>query len=283
MIPVLDPKRISQEIGKLRGEIDKIKEETKKGKLDRLFLKSCLIEMRTLCEKLRHTNLAAWGSVSLVAKMVTKDTPYVGPPEFKVFIQTIEQLGGEGVAIRLISNAYDTLGFYVNNSLGMLDIPPVSLPEDILRDSLVTSVTNMEASLINVQNAWLMVGIVPLLDSYGRLGELLSLVRLDEKWVIANCYLTAMEIVVNNRLKAKWAEKGMDEEQCIRMLKSKSFNEKYLELLKMERKEPTILEKEIPSSFWKVRNEVVHAGYSPTIDDFELIVNWTKKIISSLF
>jgi len=94
---------------------------------------------------------------------------------------------------------------------------------------------------------------------------------LDENWAAANCYLSAMEIVVNKKLR----EEGIETE-------ARDFANKFKDLLRaLENRGVRVsgLEKELPPLFWRLRHEVVHAGYSPTQEDLDLVILWVKKVI----
>jgi len=114
------------------------------------------------------------------------------------------------------------------------------------------------------------------LTGMAQLQELISIksLGLDENWLVSICYLSAMEIIVNKKQK----------ELNIKVEKD-SFEARFKALLKnLESKGIKIseLEKELPPTFWKIRNQVVHEGYSPTQDELDLIIPWVKKIIMLL-
>jgi hypothetical protein len=93
-----------------------------------------------------------------------------------------------------------------------------------------------------------------------------------ENWATATCYLSAMEACVNK----KREELGLKKE-------TKKFKEKFRELLEaLQEKGLKVseLEKELPPIFWNIRHKVVHAGYSPSNEELELIITWVKKIIT---
>ena len=111
------------------------------------------------------------------------------------------------------------------------------------------------------------------LTGIAQIGELVSTkpFGLDENWAVANCYLSAMEIAINKRLK----EEGIKSDE-------KEFTNKFKTILNvLENKGVKIseLEKEFPSAFWKLRNQVIHAGYTPTEEELDLIITWVKKIL----
>ena len=94
---------------------------------------------------------------------------------------------------------------------------------------------------------------------------------LDENWATASCYLSAMEIVTNKKRK----ELELKDDK-------KKFNEKFKELLKKLEEQGTKIsevERQLQTTFWNIRHKVIHAGYSPTQEELELITNWSKKII----
>lgn len=98
---------------------------------------------------------------------------------------------------------------------------------------------------------------------------------LDERWAAATCYLTAMEIAVNRAVKQlKVADNPNDE-----------FGSRYnkvLEVMKERGKPLTGLKKQLPQAFWKLRNEVIHTGYSPTVQELEMVTHWVREMLHSL-
>jgi len=42
------------------------------------------------------------------------------------------------------------------------------------------------------------------------------------------------------------------------------------------------LEELLPSTFWEVRNRVVHEGYSPSYEELKIIVEYVKKFIEKV-
>jgi hypothetical protein len=118
------------------------------------------------------------------------------------------------------------------------------------------------------------------IDPIGGLGWISNLLEtnklsLDERWAAATCYLTAMEIAVNRAVKQlKVADSPNDE-----------FGSRYnkvLEVMKERGKPLTGLKKQLPQVFWKLRNDVIHTGYSPTAQELEMVTLWVKEMLHSL-
>lgn len=42
------------------------------------------------------------------------------------------------------------------------------------------------------------------------------------------------------------------------------------------------LEKQLPGPFWRIRNDVVHGGYSPDEQELELVVTWVKRLVTAV-
>ena len=118
------------------------------------------------------------------------------------------------------------------------------------------------------------------IDPIGGLGWILRLLKLpslslDENWAIATCYLAAMEITVNRVSKAEGLGDDPREE----------FQDKFsrvLSILGKKGKHVTGLQRLLPQAFWKLRNDVIHAGYSPSAQEIEILLPWVTNTIKTL-
>lgn len=109
--------------------------------------------------------------------------------------------------------------------------------------------------------------LIPLIEKYG----------VSINWIVAITYLSKMEVVVNDALKRL----GVDVEG--------GFKERVNALLKeLEKRGVRFgeLEKLLTSTFWDLRNKVVHGGYTPNDEELQIVIstvdNFLRKIRSSL-
>lgn len=110
-----------------------------------------------------------------------------------------------------------------------------------------------------------------------------------ENWAVAVVHLTAVEIAMNMRrqsLRRKGAP--VDDFKVIlvggqRVSVPKKFHERLEEtfhwMMVYEGVQVEGLLRILPEPFWKLRNRVVHSGYSPRDDELELVVTWSRKLV----
>ncbi len=104
-------------------------------------------------------------------------------------------------------------------------------------------------------------------------------INLNENWVVATCYLSAIDVVVNRKRLGFGLIKNEKKEPRL------PFDTRYDELIEYLKSKNIKISKVItvlPKAFWKIRTNVIHYGESPTQEELELIINWSKKIIDTL-
>jgi len=242
---------IKVELGKLKGYVEKLKIEVGQEKINRLSQRQILVELKSSLERIKHFFLKE-------AKIyLEKLKPSSSFEEFLFSWKSKIEQEAESYFASLISS--------VNSRIYELDTPSYYKDEDVRRN-----MTNLIFSLDSFITDLLDKLSLPL-GGIARIGELVSTVGLNENWAVASCYLSAMEIAINKRLKKESVESG-----------EKEFTGKFKTLLEvLEKKGIKIseLEKELPPAFWKLRNQVIHAGYTPTEEELNFIITWVKKIL----
>jgi len=127
----------------------------------------------------------------------------------------------------------------------------------------------------------LLSSIELLFDIPSGLQYLVSLIekyKFDNNWIVAVAYLAAMEVAVNRKLK----ELGVS----VKSKDSKDhFNNRVDALLKeLEKRGVQLgeLEKLLPDDFWRLRNEVVHGGYTPSDEELQIIVTAVSNFLEKI-
>ena len=118
-----------------------------------------------------------------------------------------------------------------------------------------------------------LIGKIKLLEPIDNLIDVMQKVSLNHRWAVAACYLTAMEIVINKKLKEMGIEVAEGLESRFRAL-LKALEDKGVKVGELERM--------LPKVFWNVRHKVVHAGYNPSRDELDIITKGTRSIILKL-
>ncbi|MEM4530167.1 MAG: hypothetical protein QXQ52_06595 [Candidatus Methanomethylicaceae archaeon] len=246
--------RVSREIGKLKGNIKCLWDLSKQTPLNRDSCRNIILEIRKSLKIL-------WELVQDVA------IEYVRKLDFSTrFLFTIIT-GKDPEAF--IKEAFKWPAFESDISvvISKLDSPEYYKDKEV-RDSIICLVEKLEAELSKLE---LRLGL-----NYGilKMSEFLTeFPQFTENWAIATCYLTAMEIMVNNKLKELGLDVGVE---------FKDNYKKVLEKSKERGMEVPELEKLLPSVFWNVRNKVVHTGYSPTNDELDTITSYVRKVLAIL-
>jgi len=110
------------------------------------------------------------------------------------------------------------------------------------------------------------------------LASLIEKHKFDSNWIVAAAYLAAMEVAVNRKLK----ELGVS----VKSKDSKDhFNNRVDALLKeLEKRGVQLgeLEKLLPDDFWRLRNEVVHGGYTPSDEELQTIVTHVSNFLEKI-
>ncbi|TDA41939.1 MAG: hypothetical protein DSO07_01920 [Thermoproteota archaeon] len=242
---------IRAELGKIKGYAEELNIEISKEKIDRLSLRQILVDLRLSSERI-------WFFLSKLTKTYLEQLKPDSSLQNILLIYEVKQE---------IDHRFTSLISSVNSVIHQLDETSYYTDIDIRR-----SITELISSL-NLSITLLTDALSLTLTGIAQIEELISnkFIGLSERWAVAICYLSAMEIIVNRKLQKEGIK--MD---------GKDFADKYKALLRiLENKGVKVskLEKELPSAFWKLRNQVVHAGYNPTPEELDLITTWVKKII----
>jgi len=249
--------KIRVELGKVKGCVEGLRVEVAQEKLNRLSQRQILVELKSSLERIRYFFL--------------KETKiYLEKLKPGTLLETLLLTWASPKVEQGVDSYFTSLISSVDYAISQLDTPSYYKDEDVRRN-ITNLIFSLDSFITNLTDALSLS-----LTGIAQIGELVSTkpAGLDENWAVANCYLSAMEIVINRKLK----EEEVKTEE-------KDFASKFRALLKvLENKGVKVseLEKELPSAFWKLRHQVVHAGYSPTQEELDLIITWVKKVIKSI-
>jgi len=252
----LSLQNIAAEMGKVKGAIERLKIEMAQDKVNRNSCRSFLVELKTSLERLRY--YFAKESASYLQKI--KPSSFLESLLLAWMTPNIDQA---------INNKFNSFISNVDSAIYQTDNPSYS-NDATVRNTITNLSFTLDSFLVALSDSLSLP-----LTGLSRITELIALkpVGLDENWAVAICYLSTMEIVVNK----KREELQLENEK-------KDFAEKFGELLKASEKRGIKmgeLEKELPQAFWRIRHKVVHAGYCPTREELELIIDWVQKVIKS--
>jgi hypothetical protein len=244
---------IKVELGKIKGYIEKLKIEVGQEKVNRLSQRQILVEIKSSLEKIKYFFLKE-------AKIYLEQLK--PSSSFEEFLLSWKSKIGQEA-----ESYFDSLISSVNFRIYELDTPASYRDEDV-RKNITDLIFSLDSFITNLSDKLSLP-----LTGIARVEELVNTkpFGLNENWAVASCYLSAMEIAVNKRLK----KEGIESDE-------KDFASKFKTLSNvLENKGVKIseLEKELPSAFWKLRNQVIHAGYTPTEEELDLIIKWVKKIL----
>jgi hypothetical protein len=245
---------VSKEVGKLRGNIKYLWELSKQSPLDRENCKNALLEIRKSFKLL-------W---AILQDATLERVKELDPDKYILFTLLAKRTPEE-----LIKEAFKWLPYEseISSVITILDSPEYHKDKDV-KESIARLVESLEAGLSKLERQW------NLKEGVCKIFEFLAIFpQFTENWSIAVCYLTAMEIVVKNKLE----ELGLET--------AKEFKSNYntlLAKLKDKNIEVPELEKELPNIFWNIRNKVVHEGYSPTSEELEIITKYVERILKLL-
>ncbi len=250
------------ELGKLIGLLENLRYEVKKDKLDRNECKLLVSEFRAALTNLKQCLIE-------VLRSFERQESDSHKADVFSFLKAV----GEMFQSRKFEDSLDPLLSKID-LVYQLDNPSSYSDKDI-QNRMLEFARDLEVVIATLDRRIfkrLQMGVTGL----SRIGELVSekLAGLDENWVAANTYLSAMEIMVNKKL----AELGIKKEGL-------AFDKRFEELLKaLETKGGKIseAEKRLTPVFWAIRNKVVHQGYSPNQKELDLVTDWVKSIIRSL-
>jgi len=105
-------------------------------------------------------------------------------------------------------------------------------------------------------------------------------VSLTEPWVIANCYLTGIDVKVN-KLREKFKITHPTEKKEMNI----PFDQRYKQLVdEMKKNGYTISEVlgSLANHFWDMRTKIIHYGFVPNQKELQLIVDYSKEILKML-
>ena len=263
---------ILREIGRLRGNLKRLWELSKQSRLDRDNCKDVLLEIRKSFRLLREyfqDNIDIFSRAFALGKLE--------PTKYILFsVKRPEELLKETLN-------WDS---EITEAISLLERP--ELKDENIKDVIVSLAEDLEVSINKFEH------ILDLKSGIIKISEFLSAFpQFTENWSIAVCYLTAMEIVVKNKLKElglmptgefkKDAVENKPKEQ--EQEPTRGFKKHYEDLLKYLKNkgiEVSELEKQLPKIFWDIRNKVVHEGYSPSFEELEIITKYIEKLLALL-
>jgi hypothetical protein len=170
------------ETGKIKGSLERLKVEVEKEQIDRLKCRVILTEIQAAYEKMKYFILREWDSY-------LQKVP-VGDP-----LSTFAAVWGPKLGRDNIESSLSSKVASVTSAIYSIDSPQYY-------DT--ASVRRTLSELVIATESWLTVLDKEIFQSkalgaYSRLGELVGAkpAGLDENWLVANSYLSAMEIAVN--------------------------------------------------------------------------------------
>jgi len=201
---------------------------------------------------------------SLIAVILTllhliEDLTELPPQRYKGLMDAI------GVLTLVVRDFYPSL----SDLRYQLERPDLYNDDDV-RTSIVDFCKRLEAIIMLVESSF---GL-ELRRDLPLISELISrFPPFTESWAIATVYLSAMEVAVKRALRKRGMEVAREFRENIRNL---------INVLRGEGVEVQGLEELLPSTFWEVRNRVVHEGYSPSYEELKIIVEYVKKFIEKV-
>jgi len=98
--------------------------------------------------------------------------------------------------------------------------------------------------------------------------------KFDSNWIVAVAYLTVMEIAVNRKLRELGINVGSGDFKIRVDALLKELENRGLQLGE--------LEKLLPPVFWRLRNEVVHGGYTPSDEELQIIIIAVSNLLEKI-
>lgn len=251
------------EAGKIKGSLERLRIEIEKGNIDRLKCRTILTEIQASYEKMKYFILREWDSY-------TREVP--ADDLLSMFLG----VWGSKVGRDNIESTLNSRASSVTSAVYSIDNPQ-HYDDTRIRSSLGELVVSTETWL-TVLDKEIFAPQSKALGAYTRLGELIGAkpAGLDENWLVANSYLGAMEIVVNKARSVLNLDVKTDR---------KDFTDRFKELtVALEAKGVSLssLERQLPGPFWRIRNDVIHGGYSPDEQELELVVTWVKRLVTAI-
>lgn len=254
---------VSREIGKLKGNIKHLWELSKQSPLNREGCKNYVLEIRksfkVLWELIREAPLERIRELDF---------------EKRCLFTIIAGKDPEVLVKEFFSSRWPAHESEISLVISMLDSPEHYKDKEV-KESISHLVESLEAELNTLEVK------LDLKQGVSKVSKFLTTFpQFTENWAVAICYLTAMEIMVKNKLK----ELRLDAEE-FKDNEVKGFKDNYEKLLeKLKEKDIQVseLEKQLPKIFWDIRNRVVHEGYSPASNELEVITTYVEKILRLL-
>jgi hypothetical protein len=245
------------DVQSILAAVDKLKNLTNQSSLDRSSIRLTLLDLKAAVEAGKWTAAGAILALSSLGQLGATDQP------------SKEQIGTQ------IGQFFSGLTKAIDNVISTVDN---SRPSD--ENTIRQAVTALYWPYVDFGILFGKINIVLDLDPMGGLAWISRLVAidslsLDERWATATCYLTALEIAVNRAVKSL----GIDASEI------EEFHDKFskvLVILGKKGRPVTGLSRMLPPAFWKLRNDVVHTGYSPTAQEMEIIIPWVREAIKAV-
>jgi len=143
--------------------------------------------------------------------------------------------------------------------------------QEYIKRQIQYLVDKIEALLVKIKPE----GFIPRLNEF-----ITKHPQFSENWAVAMCYLGAVEVALNRiveKFNVNLEELGVDKHG-----NDYTFADKYYGFLKYLNRHGIYLPKleaELPKVFHKIRNKVVHEGYSPSDKDLEFIIEYSERIV----
>lgn len=151
--------------------------------------------------------------------------------------------------------------------------------ESLLRSKLFQLSRTLTSIILGMDLGFRKKFGLPAISSIGSFIANKSL-NLTEPWVIANCYLAAIDVTVNKlREKFKIAHPTAKKEM------NTPFDQRYQQLVdEMKKNGYTISEVlgSLANHFWDMRTKIIHYGFVPNQKELQLIVDYSKEILKML-
>ena len=98
--------------------------------------------------------------------------------------------------------------------------------------------------------------------------------QLNENWRVADIFLSTLEIAVRRARSRLNLDVGIDKEDFVGKFKELAAALETRGILLSS------LEQQLPSSFWRVRNDVIR-GVCPDEQELELLVTWIQRLTAT--
>ncbi|MCD6188956.1 MAG: hypothetical protein J7J97_01990, partial [Thermococcus sp.] len=143
--------------------------------------------------------------------------------------------------------------------------------QEYIKRQIQYFVDKIEALLVKIKPE----GFIPRLNEF-----ITKHPQFSENWAVAMCYLGAMKVALNrflDKFNVNLEELGVNKHG-----NDYTFSDKYYGFVKYMKHHGIYLPKleaELPRIFYKIRNKVVHEGYSPNDRDLEFIIEYSERIV----